>query len=83
MVFVIYLQFPESLSPPRKVCRVCVTLSWWWEGLVLREGGSFGIKQEVVEEFDFLSNGGDLLSVFVQDVFTHKLWGLNKNSTLP
>lgn len=52
-------------------------MCWQWEGLVLRYRGSFGIQQEVVEKFYFLSDSGDLVTMFVQDVFAHKLRGLD------
>lgn len=57
-----------------------VTLCWWWEGLVLRQGGPLGIEQEIVEELYFLSDGSHLFSVFVQNVFTHKLRSLHNNT---
>lgn len=55
---------------------VQITLCWWWVGLVLRKGGSLGVEEEVVEEFDFLSDSSHFFSLFVQDVFSNKLWSL-------
>lgn len=48
----------------------------WWEGLVLRWGRPLGVQQVAVEELYFLPNSSHFFSVFVEDVFTHKLWGL-------
>lgn len=53
-----------------------VTLCCWWDGLVLRQGGPLGIQEEVVEEINFLFDGGHLVSMFVEDVLSHKLRSL-------
>lgn len=53
-----------------------VTLCCWWEGLILRQGGPLGIQEEIVEEINFLFDGGHLVSMFVQDVFSYKLGSL-------
>lgn len=42
-----------------------VTLCRWWEGLILRQGGPLGIQEEIVEEIDFLFDGGHLVAMFV------------------
>lgn len=56
------------------------TLCWWWEGLVFRWSRPLGIKQVVVEKLDFLPDSSHLFSVFVEDVFSHKLWSLRKRA---
>lgn len=48
----------------------------WWEGLILRQGGPLGVQEEIVEEINFLSDGGHLVAMFVQDVFSYKLGSL-------
>lgn len=54
----------NPVFPTMPLC-VLVTLCWWWEGLVLRQGGPLGIEQEIVEELYFLSDSSHLFSVFV------------------
>lgn len=55
-----------------------VTLTWNWERrkFHLRQRRPLGVHQEVVKERHFLFHLFDFVSVFVQDVFPHKLWTL-------
>ena len=50
--------------------------------LQLRQRGSLGVHEEVVEEGHLLLHLLDLVPVLVQDVLTHKLWALDSKVTI-